>query len=538
MVLIIVIFLLLLLLIGIIWFHLNMKKKGEQKSLAKVAKNLDKLGGKYAGWSIIEQDENNSTVHFSLDELKKKTKPVIIIPGLGGSIIHDKWNYGKESRKRLKKEIGRYARECKKKNDWEKSWVTVLGAMPDNLGASCWRYRFTPDYESGKGFVNRPDIQSDAWIEPPIDKDGNLNISDYFGGTEGIDILLSIRDRKVNIKMAYMFHLLLKDLKSRGFKSKENLFGAPYDFRRITSKYYSDNYFKALKLLIEHAVQKNEEKCIMIAHSLGCLVSKQFLSEYLPKVLGEQGAQDWKNKNIDLWMPIGSPIGGSGKGLRTCISGDDEGMGALCKLKGGCNDWYQKMEKYLSGLIWVLPDKYIFSGMNLLPGSGFNVNDVSELKKVLKQANAETAGIAFEEEVVPSYRFAYEPPGVKTYAICGNKVDTELAYEYTEITKSTGDPKNIYKEQSVYKNMKKLTDAQREIMNNVNINDMKGDGTVPWITLHMPKIWMKNGSKPNIFNGTYFDVRIKDFIGPNMDHKGMLDLPEVRFHIIDIILNS
>ena len=65
-----------------------------------------------------------------------------------------------------------------------------------------------------------------------------------------------------------------------------------------------------------------------------------------------------------------------------------------------------------------------------------------------------------------------------------------------------------------------------------------GDGTVPWITLHMPKIWQSNGLKPNLVNGKYLDVNIKDFVGSNYDHKGMVDLPDVRTYIVDKILGK
>lgn len=466
---------------------------------------------------------------------------MIFVPGLGGSILHNKWAYSAASLARLKKEVGdlAYYGVCDRKQDWEQLWVSPQGGMTDLIGgAACWRYRMTPDYQKGVGFVNRPDIQAEAWIVPPLDANGNLVISDYFGGTDAVDVLISIAGYTPST--AYMFHLLLQDMKSKGYRSKESVFGAPYDFRRITSKYYSDYYFSALKKLIEHSVAvNNNQPCILIAHSLGCCVTKRFLSEFLPTVMGGDGpAQLWKNRYVDTWVPIGSPIGGAGKGLRTAISGDDEGLGAICKLTGGCNYWYQKLERDLSGLIWILPDSYLYSGVDFLPGSGYDVNKIEDLKALTALVDAKDVGVAFEEEVVPMRNFMYSPPGVKTHAICGSKTPTELAYHYQNFGPNNKDPLQIFTEDKIYPTMKNPSWIQKKIMEGVNPQNMIGDATVPWLALHLPKIWMANSPLQNldVVSKKYIDVQIKDFTGPLMDHKEMLDVPEVRNYILSIML--
>lgn len=524
-------------------------RKETEKVITEIIK--DNEGKKpIDGWVVV--DDNTEVMALRpYHAFSGPKRPVIIVPGLGGSIVHNKWDYGKAAKQRLYDEVGAtaYYASCHFSSKglkwwgnpkWEQLWVNIQAALPDRLGgALCWRFRFAPDYIPGKGFINRPDLTADAWKTDPIDLLGNLQMSEDFGGTKGVDILLEVAGIKP--KMAYMFHLFLKDLAAQGYQPMQSVFGAPYDFRRCTSKYYIYKYYKALKMMIENAVQKNNRKAVIIGHSLGCAVSKRFLSEYLPVTLGIEAAQQWKDKYVDIWMPIGSPIGGSSKALRTALSGDDEGLGALCVLYGGCNEWYQHAEKNISGLAWMVPMPELYQGADIVnvqsSSNSYNPStNHGPLQELLHQAGAFNLATAYPAEVVPIYTTAYDPPGVKTVSIAGVTKPTEMSYTYSKINGKT-QPLLTRSELDVYPTMKNMNAIQTNIMQGTNPSEMIGDGTVPWIVLHLAKIWQQTGVKPNMVNGKYMDVVTKDFVGANMDHKSMVDEPIVRQFMVDTILS-
>jgi hypothetical protein len=180
----------------------------------------------------------------------------------------------------------------------------------------------------------------------------------------------------------------------------------------------------------------------------------------------------------------------------------------------------------------------LYSGVDFLPGSGYDVNKIDDLKSLTAIVDAKDVGVAFEDEVIPMRKFMYSAPGVKTHAICGAKTPTELAYKYKNFGPNNQDPIQIFTEDKVYPTMKNPSWIQKKIMEGVNPQSMVGDATVPWLALHLPKIWMANSPLQNVdvISKKYVEVLIKDFVGPMMDHKEMLDVPEVRNFILSIIL--
>jgi hypothetical protein len=515
----------------------------------------------YNGWILVDEERNNNTTNFGILklinlEVKKSLNPVIIIPGLGGSVIYNKWNYDQTNINELKKEAGFYEHVCEKSHVYEQLWVNIQGALPNIFGASCWRYRMEPQYDKSKGgFINKNNIETNTWIQKPISKN-ILNLSDEFGGIKGVNILLELGPFKP--KMGYMFYYIINDLIKNGYEEKKTLFGAPYDFRRISSKYYSDEYFSALKMMIEHSYTiNNNQKVILLTHSLGCSVTKRFLSEYIPIFFNNnlQKIKEWKDKYIKIWIPINPPFGGSPKAFRTSLSGDDEGMGAICKIYGGCNYWYHLLERNLSGLVWMLPHKNIYSNYDIFTQKNVKntkspVEDISYLKEITKKAGSENVGIAYEDEIIEINETTYNPPMVNISVIVGVMAPTEMSYIYqSELKPDNPDPIQINTEDKVYDKLRKNTNKmQNEILNlNEDVRNssyMKGDGTVPWLGLHVSKIWLNNTSEKNnkyygvrgsFPNGNYY-TNIQEFVGPEMEHKDIVNVPVVRKYILDIII--
>ena len=55
--------------------------------------------------------------------------------------------------------------------------------------------------------------------------------------------------------------------------------------------------------------------------------------------------------------------------------------------------------------------------------------------------------------------------------------------------------------------------------------NMIGDGTVPYISLRIPMLWQKGMVYENKHekSGEYIEVVFKEFVGPKMSHKGIMD---------------
>lgn len=495
---------------------------------------------RWNGWKIVPEELK---VSYKVGE-PAKLAPIIIVPGLGGSILYTKWNFSDTQYAQFQEEVGHNPLCFQKQETWEQIWPSINGVKPDWTGASCWRYRVEPLYDPYYGFINKPGVDVSPWRIPPINANGDLEISDDFGGTTGVDILLKIG----GISLANMFHNPIMDFRTNGYVDKESLFGAPYDFRRITSKDYSKLYFSALKKLIEYAVDRNGKKAIILSHSLGCTTFKLFLSSYLPSTMGAADAQSWKDEYLQIWMPIGAPFGGAPKSLRIIVSGDHMGMGHLCIAKD-CNYWYQKFEKSISGVIWMVPNDTVFQGVDILPGTSYNVpDDQDDLKKLYDTVDADNALLSMDS--LPPIDVIATPPLVKVLAINGASNDTAMQYEYENIHSTDIEPNDnpintdniAYKERATYNSF--ITDPvltnkmQKEIMAGVPVEDMIGDDTVPWISLNLPRIWQEGKSKENILNGKYFKVDIKTFVGPEMVHKEMIDELAVRDFIMDNIFEN
>jgi len=425
----------------------------------------------------------------------------------------------------------------------------------------------TPTYDPSAGFDNVPGLKTGPWHakKEPIGPSGELVMSDEFGGIKGVDILLEIDGVYAPVSIAYMFHDLLQSLTEKGYVPKETVFGAPYDFRIISSREHADYYYRALKLLIERAAVRGP--VAILCHSLGCPVTKRFLTEWLPQQMSEADAQKWKDDHIKVWIPVGGPFGGAPASFRTAVSGDDEGMGALCqvyklfrqedKVKD-CLSWYQSMEKNLSGVAWMLPDPTVYQGLQIFkqPASSppRDILTPDGLRSVMKEVGAINTAEAFLTEISSINLKLLQPPMVNTHAIVGVAKPTEIEYSYpTKLVNSEHHPMppdSIVRDGSDYYRgmLSKATPLQMEILasNELGGAAQWGDKTVPWLALHLPKIWLNGtsttkysgvvGSRPNQTSSRKYVTNFKEFVGTGYEHRGMLNDKEVIHYIIEVAL--
>ena len=171
------------------------------------------------------------------------------------------------------------------------------------------------------------------------------------------------------------------------------LVAAPYDWTKCLQRgtgivsdndaenEYLDIYFGHLKRLIEFQYWGNdgrrETKVCVASHSLGCVMIKIFLDWYLPRraevKTNPNFVQNWKDTFIDIWIPLAGPFAGAPKALKAVLSGDDEGLGAVCKAevwrcaeKRNCMSWYQNLETQAAGLLMCCPDDIALKNLNVV----------------------------------------------------------------------------------------------------------------------------------------------------------------------------
>ena len=215
-----------------------------------------------------------------------------------------------------------------------------------NMFDSGWQEKFSLKYDPTIGYAinDSIDVHDFGGVE------GLRNLCDDCGRIDNVFNYL-FRTEVINKVYHYKyFDLLIGRLEEFGYEPSVNLFGAPYDFRKIMVIDYLELYFKKLKLLIENAFDKENKKVVIVSHSIGCLITYFFLVNYCDR--------HWKNKYIQKFVSVAGPYGGCSVALRTFISG----IPNLNLLK----DRYGSVIQNSTGLILALPNECGYNKHDLL----------------------------------------------------------------------------------------------------------------------------------------------------------------------------
>lgn len=112
----------------------------------------------------------------------------------------------------------------------------------------------------------------------------------------------------------------------------ENLAAIDYDYNDLSLQAYDwrlsyvnlqhrDAYFSRIKGVIEHSLQVNNKKTVLVSHSMGGTVTLWFLKWVEAKGFGD-GGSDWVEKHIDGWVNIGGCLLGVPKAMAAFMSGE------------------------------------------------------------------------------------------------------------------------------------------------------------------------------------------------------------------------
>jgi len=209
--------------------------------------------------------------------------PLVIIPGLGGSVLEAKLHHRPR------------ARDCSRNSDWYTIWASIVQGVTrydcfqDNL-------QLYTNKSSTYGLSNYTGVS----IRP----------RDY-GGTGGIEYSNAGTNEP---PIAYM-HELVKRLKDEsGYVSGVSVRAATNDFRVVGNAAALDYEYAKLKNLIEETFQLNNgSKVHLLSHSLGGPVANLFLTTYVN--------HSWKETFIASHIMLSAVLLGSPVAIYAALSG-------------------------------------------------------------------------------------------------------------------------------------------------------------------------------------------------------------------------
>jgi len=166
-------------------------------------------------------------------------KPIILIPGISGSILVNRYKPHKElfGKKML-----------------DNRWPNIMPYSNDSVVT--WKKEMAMNVVENRNGI----------IVGINKKYKDIDVYDL-GGTKGIcdivpDLLLFNEAQQqffeTNYKFRY-FHKMVNELHKVGYRDHHSLFGIPYDFRMVLDPLHRETIFKQFQYFIEHASQKNGE---------------------------------------------------------------------------------------------------------------------------------------------------------------------------------------------------------------------------------------------------------------------------------------
>lgn len=241
--------------------------------------------------------------------------PVIIIPGDGGNQMEARLNKEAVAEDTLidsppfvtslvfATNAMRNYGDCPVHRDWYRLWLDVWELA---RSLKCWADNIQLHYDPKTG-QNR----NAPGVETRVSGWGETSTVEYLDPSWTAWALKDVGN--------YFGTMVSKMVESWGFERGKTIRAAPYDFRFAPPS--QGPYFARLKSLIEETRKANSNTLVtLISHSLGGLFALHFLN---------QMTDEWKRENIKLFVPIGTPWGGTTVAFNIFAAGYDLGISAI-----------------------------------------------------------------------------------------------------------------------------------------------------------------------------------------------------------------
>merc|ERR1711865_806513 len=206
-------------------------------------------------------------------------QPIVIVPGLGGSVLEANIN-------------NRTAyRDCHTDSEWFTIWVAQSQIA---FRFACFLDGIVLEVDTGSSISNASGIE----IRP---RD--------FGGVDGVEY--SNAGSGDVLPMPYM-HEMIVALEAVGYKRGVSLRAATYDFRVAGLPEVLQWQYSQLKWLIEDTAAANDgQRVHLLSHSLGGPYANLFLTSFV--------SAPWKAKYIESHMMFSPPMAGTPVALDVAI---------------------------------------------------------------------------------------------------------------------------------------------------------------------------------------------------------------------------
>lgn len=237
-------------------------------------------------------------VFFISSELSKS--PIILLPGVYGTNLHATYE-----------NTTKVPSYCPKEMNDELLWVNPKYLVPPFFNCLAHILQLQFDNQTNQ-ISNIPGVQIDVHdfggkgsvdyivkLKSSINKTNNT--------TTRNNIIKKLKNNIENIKGKIAFYdnmnSIIEYLSNNGYKIYENLFVAPYDWRK--APFFVDDFWPRFKELIETAyVKSNNRKVTLIGYSMGSLMLQEFLSS---KILLENSIKKSKLSGEKIWTSIKDP---------------------------------------------------------------------------------------------------------------------------------------------------------------------------------------------------------------------------------------
>lgn len=222
------------------------------------------------------------------------TKPVVIVPGFGGSLLV---NSKKPTKVLFKKEV------------IDNRWLNLHPYSPSYMMQ--WKEDMQCELVKDEhhriiGYKNfNPDIQ-------PYDLYGINGVQNLVGDFEVLN--KAHQEAFENMFHYRYFYPLNEALLHKGYKPKKDLIGFPWDFRLLLDPLTRMRIFASLHEKITEVVFHQRKKATIVTHSLGGVFMKWFLEDYTDDA--------WIDQHIERLILANAPFGGTPSAVKAVLVGD------------------------------------------------------------------------------------------------------------------------------------------------------------------------------------------------------------------------
>jgi lysophospholipase-3 len=387
--------------------------------------------------------------------------PVILVPGLMGSALEAKLD---------REDVPAWY--CWKKWDWYGLWLSLYEILAQSCAFNNLEVNFHPENYT---YANQTGVQ----IRP---RD--------FGGLQGVRFLDDFLDDPLHLTGIY--ETMIEALETIGYVERENLFGAPYDWRLpVDFMYENTNWGQDIENLIEFAYTNNGNRSVhIITHSMGGPTMLYLFN---------RRDQAWRDKYIASFTPLAGPWSGSVKALQAIISGTDEGIrvGSFSILQPNL---IANVARQSGGVAYLMPDP-TFWNQTFVSTPTKNYTDLDFTALFTDSGLTETLQMYDDVRYIIPEQTA---PFAQVYCLYGVGVETSIELMYD----------------------KSLLPGTNWGQPSLDTSDL-GDGTVPLMSLAECKHWDTQQSQ--LVNCREFNLT---------SHGQVLKDPTVVEAVLEIVTNQ